>query len=135
MWNVHTRQICRDRSRLMFVRGLGEQMGVIGSDLKWVGRFNGSYLFFLWWAKYLRIRQWWWMYNPVNILFVVLYSLSNIFDPFGTRKHWVTAYKRWTLIFLYKFIYFNWRPITLQYCNGFATHWHEFATGVHLERW
>ena len=101
MWNVHTRQICRDRSRLMFVRGLGEQMGVIGSDLKWVGRFNGSYLFFLWWAKSLRIRQWWWMYNPVNILFVVLYSLSNIFDPFGTRKHWVRAYKRWTLIFLY----------------------------------
>ena len=29
------------------------------------------------------------------------------------------------------FIYFNWRLITLQYCIGFAIHWHESATGVH----
>ena len=28
-------------------------------------------------------------------------------------------------------IYFNWRLITLQYCGGFVTHWHESATGVH----
>ena len=32
----------------------------------------------------------------------------------------------------YKFIYFNWRLITLQYCIGFAIHWHESATGVHV---
>ena len=32
--------------------------------------------------------------------------------------------------FLFKFIYFNWRLITLQYCIGFAIHQHEFATGV-----
>ena len=25
-------------------------------------------------------------------------------------------------IFLYNFIYFNWRLITLQYCSGFAIH-------------
>ena len=31
-----------------------------------------------------------------------------------------------------KFIYFNWRLITLQYCSGFAIHWHESATGVHV---
>ena len=28
-----------------------------------------------------------------------------------------------------KFIYFNWRLITLQYCIGFAIHWHESITG------
>ena len=34
-------------------------------------------------------------------------------------------------IFLkYKFIYFNWRLITLQYCIGFAIHQHESATGI-----
>ena len=34
--------------------------------------------------------------------------------------------------FKYKFIYFNWRLISLQYCIGFATHQHESATGVHM---
>ena len=31
-----------------------------------------------------------------------------------------------------KFIYFNWRLITLQYCIGFAIHHHESATGIHM---
>ena len=35
-------------------------------------------------------------------------------------------------VFQYKFIYFNWRLITLQYCIGFAIHQHESATGIHL---
>ena len=30
------------------------------------------------------------------------------------------------------FIYFNWRLITLQYCIGFAIHWHESTMGVHV---
>ena len=34
--------------------------------------------------------------------------------------------------FLYKFIYFNWRLITLQYCIGFAIHQHESAKGVNI---
>ena len=34
--------------------------------------------------------------------------------------------------FLYKFIHFNWRLITLQYCSGFAIHWYESATGIHV---
>ena len=32
----------------------------------------------------------------------------------------------------FKFIYFNWRLITLQYCIGFAIHQHESATGIHM---
>ena len=34
--------------------------------------------------------------------------------------------------FIFKFIYFNWRLITLQYRIGFAIHQHESATGVHM---
>ena len=34
--------------------------------------------------------------------------------------------------FLHKFIYFNWRLITLQYCIGFAIHQHESATRIHV---
>ena len=34
--------------------------------------------------------------------------------------------------FLYRFIYFNWRLITLQCCIGFAIHQHESAMGVHM---
>ena len=34
--------------------------------------------------------------------------------------------------FKYKFIYFNWRLITLQYCIGFAIYQHKSATGVHV---
>ena len=40
------------------------------------------------------------------------------------------------ILFIYflkfKFIYFNWRLITLQYCIGFAIHQHESAMGVHV---
>ena len=32
----------------------------------------------------------------------------------------------------FKFIYFNWRLIILQYYIGFAIHQHESATGVHV---
>ena len=35
-------------------------------------------------------------------------------------------------MYFLKFIYFNWRLITLQYCIGFAIHQHESATGIHM---
>ena len=40
----------------------------------------------------------------------------------------------WSHSFLkiYKFTYFNWRLITLQYCIGFAIYQHESATGIHV---
>ena len=37
-----------------------------------------------------------------------------------------------SFFYIYKFIYFNWRLITLQYCIGFAIHQHESATGIYV---
>jgi len=38
-------------------------------------------------------------------------------------------------LFIFKFIYFNWRLITLQYCIGFAIHQHESATLIYKQKW
>ena len=43
-----------------------------------------------------------------------------------------TCLKMFGLLFFNKFIYFNWRLITLQYCIGFAIHQHESARCIHM---
>ena len=49
------------------------------------------------------------------------------------KSNCVPIHQRGNYSFLkYKFIYFNWRLITLQYCIGFVIHRHESATGVHV---
>ena len=63
------------------------------------------------------------------------WSLSNLLEWFTElREVLITLTSLFFLIIFlkYKFIYFNWRLITLQYCIGFAIHQHESATAVHV---
>ena len=55
----------------------------------------------------------------------------NIYILFQIVFHYV-IFLIFYLFYFLKFIYFNWRLITLQYCSGFAIHWHESAMGVHV---
>ena len=56
-------------------------------------------------------------------------ALAGVF--FTTSVTWETSSLGWINLFFFKFIYFNWRLITLQYCIGFAIHQHESSMGVH----
>ena len=55
----------------------------------------------------------------------------------ATELNWTEATREGLFIYLFlillllffKFIYFNWRLITLQYCIGFAIHQHDSAMG------
>ena len=59
----------------------------------------------------------------ISLMLLFLHTLLN---------HFLIKFCLHTLFFIYKFIYFNWRLSTLQYCSGFAIHWHGSATGVHV---
>ena len=62
--------------------------------------------------------------NLISGLSAFSKSSLNIRKFMGQKKEiWV---------FLNKFIYFNWRLITLQYCIGFAIHQYVFTTGIHV---
>ena len=46
------------------------------------------------------------------------------------NSYWYNTMEIFSFFKKYKFIYFNWRLITLQYCTGFAIHQHESATEI-----
>ena len=57
--------------------------------------------------------------------------LTCVFQLFlNLRKNFLNLFFK--SIYFLRFIYFNWRLITLQCCSGFAIHWHESAMGVYL---
>ena len=70
------------------------------------------------------------MNNEIHVCFSLLISSGNM-PKSGIAGSYAGFISRYFL-YLYKFIYFNWKLITLQYCIGFAIHQHESAKGIHM---
>ena len=66
------------------------------------------------------------------ILQAIASMTGRFFTYWATREAQMILKLHFFLNFILKFIYFNWMLITLQYCSGFAIHWHELAMGVHV---
>ena len=72
---------------------------------------------------------WWATYNPWDCRVRHDWATNTfVIGWFSLLVYWCSFLSRF---FLYKFIYFNWRLIPLQYCIGFAIHQHESTTGIH----
>ena len=83
-----------------------------------------------------------WKNSPGTNTGVPCHSFPQVLFPICGIKSWSPALQANSLpseslskpyiFFKYKFIYFNWRLITFQYCIGFAIHQHESTMGVHM---
>ena len=63
---------------------------------------------------------------------LTIFVIISICSGFKRILFWYTVFFLYLFFLKYKFIYFNWRLITLQYCIGFAIHQHESAMSVHM---
>ena len=75
------------------------------------------------------------IYSDINLLWVT--SFVNIFfDTIGflfiLMMVSIDIQKLFVFKFWKKFIYFNWRLITLKYSIGCVIYWHESTTSVHV---
>ena len=75
-----------------------------------------------------------WYYTCFNAIQLIFISLAFFDDPgdVGNLISGSSAFSFFFFLFLNKFIYFNWRLITLQYCTGFAIHQHVPTTVIHV---
>ena len=112
--------------------------------------------FFVWLSftqhNYVEMHPSWCMYQYIKFLLllssITLYgytticlSIQLLMGIWLFPDVWLLQMNIWMFVYealfgytflKFKFIYFNWRLITLLYCIGFAIHQHESATGVHV---
>ena len=76
-----------------------------------------------------------WILKGLSLCRIFILCSHNFYLPQQTlcpvvnKTYWKI---KATQFFKYKFIYFNWRLITLQYCIVFAIYQHESATSIHV---